>query len=820
MRFTIERIRTLVLAAGVLLIVAIAAFLGMDRWRHFLAHPDIPKHLGVNIQQEANGVTYTQAHGGHTLFKIHASRVVELKNDHATLHDVVIELYGRTGASVDRIQGAEFDYDNKTGIATAAGPVEITLEQGFAEGGKRPAAASKAGRNLIHVKTSGLVFNQQTGMVTTAQRVEFATAEASGSALGASYDSVRDLLVLDREVALTAHPAPARGRTPAPVELHAEHAEFDRDAQICYLTDARASTSAEDATAAKAQVAVRGDGSVEKLDATGGFTLTSATGSHLAAPTATMEFDAKNQPVRGRLAGGVKLHSASDGRTVSGSSEIMDLGFDGKGRLRHAHMDGGVELASKETDEAEPSGGMDPEARTRTWRSPVADVEFRPGERGRLEPAEIRGNGGVVVTSQTRRGNGPAVSSRLAADALSGRFGPQATLRSMSGTGHASVEQTAANGAHQVATGDTLQARFAPPAEKGDAGVMHGAVPSEDAAQIESAVLEGHVTLRDQPAQKPGHAQEAPLVASAERAEYQSAGQRLHLTGNPHVQEGGMDVSADILDVAQASGAALARGNVKATWNQVAQDAAAPLVSLGGRGPVHAIADEAVFHQASGEASFRGRARVWQQDNFISGPLIVLDRQKQTLVARTTQASDPVTVVILSAPGPQSASGVRSAREGHGSRAAAPAVVRVRGGDLWYSGGERKAILRAAPLAAVTAQSGAVESTSNRVELYLAPSGAASDAAGAGVPAQVERMVASGKVVLSAQGRHGTGEQLAYASRTGEYVLTGTATSPPRLTDPQRGSVTGSALIFNSRNDSVSIEGHGQETMTETAVPR
>ena len=83
---------------------------------------------------------------------------------------------------------------------------------------------------------------------------------------------------------------------------------------------------------------------------------------------------------------------------------------------------------------------------------------------------------------------------------------------------------------------------------------------------------------------------------------------------------------------------------------------------------------------------------------------------------------------------------------------------------------------------------------------------------------QVDRMTASGHVVLTSPGRQGTGEQLTYTSTTGEYVLTGTAAMPPRITDAERGNVTGEVLIFNSRDDSVSIEGGGSETRTETTV--
>ena len=72
-------------------------------------------------------------------------------------------------------------------------------------------------------------------------------------------------------------------------------------------------------------------------------------------------------------------------------------------------------------------------------------------------------------------------------------------------------------------------------------------------------------------------------------------------------------------------------------------------------------------------------------------------------------------------------------------------------------------------------------------------------------------MTASGQVIVSTQGRRGTGEQLTYSGNTGEYVLSGTPANPPRINDPDRGTVTGEALIFHSRDDSVSIEGGGRE---------
>ena len=223
----------MVLAAGILLVAALGVFLVIGRWRTPFNRRDIPKRLGVNIQEEANGVTYTQAHAGHTLFKIHASRVIQLRNDQARLHDVQIELYGADGTSVDRITGGEFDYDQKTETATASGPVEITIMRP----GEKPTTAAKSGapgqvsaapaaNGEIRVESSGVVFHQKTGVLTTAQRVNFSTAEGAGSAIGATYDSQHGFLVLDRAVELTTR----RGNLP--MEIHAAHAEFERERKL------------------------------------------------------------------------------------------------------------------------------------------------------------------------------------------------------------------------------------------------------------------------------------------------------------------------------------------------------------------------------------------------------------------------------------------------------------------------------------------------------------------------------------------------------------------------------------------------------------
>jgi lipopolysaccharide export system protein LptA len=842
--------RTLVLAAGVLLVVALGVFLAVGKGKNPFNRRDLPQRLGIDIKQEANGFTYSQSHGGRTLFKIHASKVVQLKDNRAVLHDVKIELYGEDGSRVDRIEGSEFDYDQKTGTATASGPVEITLmrpgvapavapkatpEQAVADKSKASpltSAAQTAATGEIHVETSGLTFDQNSGVATTAQHVDFSLAQGGGSSMGASFDSQQGVLVLDRTVELNTK----RGRET--VQIHAQHAEFERDTNLCRLHAATAAYRQGHATAGDAQIFFRDDGSAVRLDSTNGFTLTTATGGHLTAPTGRMDFDEHNQPRHGHLEGGVTMDSESESqngtRKVHGTAPTAELEFTAKGELRHAHLERGVAMDTEQQSEPSASGAGTGLLRvSRHWRSPVADVEFRDAGHGQIEPATIHGIGGVLVTGESQHGLGPRLPFRLSADDVTGELGPGSALTALNGNGRVSIEETTATGARETTSGDLLEAHFAQ-SEESKPGANAGlSGDSRGESRIQSATVDGHVVLTDEPAAKPGSPPQAPLHATAGHAVYAGDGEWLHLTLSPRVEDGGLQLTAVAVDVSRASGDAFAHGNVKASWidsgsgsngGQARPKAGATgqgSVALGGQGPAHAVSNDAQLHQATGETTFRGQARLWQQANSITAPVIVLDRTRQTLVARTTDPAEPVRAVLVSAAGTESA---RTPGNGPGSansptgKPGQPSVIRVRGGDLKYSDAERKAVMHAGVLGNVVAEAGTATSASSEVELTLLPPG--NHAAPDGGSAQVDRMVARGRVVLTSEGRRGTGEQLVFTSENAEYVLTGTASVPPRMTDPARGTVTGTALIFHSRDDSVTVEGGPRKTTTETTAPK
>ena len=177
---------------------------------------------------------------------------------------------------------------------------------------------------------------------------------------------------------------------------------------MCLLRAATLEYRDGQADAAQAKILFRDDGSAAHLDATNGFTMTTSTGGRLASPTAAMDFDEHNQPRHGHLEGGVTMDSkqegpsAQEGRTVHGTSPTAELDFTAQGQLRHAHLERGVTMESEGTS-------LEAAGQTlhvsRTWRSPVADVDFRTIQVGDRAGAERRQDpGGTGDDSRHRRG--------------------------------------------------------------------------------------------------------------------------------------------------------------------------------------------------------------------------------------------------------------------------------------------------------------------------------------------------------------------------------------------------------------------------------
>jgi lipopolysaccharide export system protein LptA len=83
---------------------------------------------------------------------------------------------------------------------------------------------------------------------------------------------------------------------------------------------------------------------------------------------------------------------------------------------------------------------------------------------------------------------------------------------------------------------------------------------------------------------------------------------------------------------------------------------------------------------------------------------------------------------------------------------------------------------------------------------------------------KLEKIVASGSVLITEPNRHATGERLTYTASDDKFVLTG---GPPSIFDAEHGKITGVSLTLYRHDDRVVVNGDSRSpAVTQTRVVR
>jgi lipopolysaccharide export system protein LptA len=795
MRITIARLRQGILILAGLLVVVLIGFFGYARYRLRHFEKDLPARLGINIQQTANGYTYSQSSKGHTLYTIHASKLIQYKQGgNATLHDVAITLYGPEGSNrTDKIYGSDFNYDAKDQTVSAQGTVMIDL-QGFGDDSQ---AASP--QNTIHVKTSGLVFNQKTGQADTSQHTEFAFPKASGSSTGAHYNSKTGVLVLDSQVEMT---TTTNGN---PAVVHASHAQVVRDSKQAFLLNPQTEYQGEKGSSDTAIVSFRQDGSAQTINAQGHVRVVTADGAIITASNSQTQLNQKSQPVQIDIGGGVNFVSTSPDESMHGTAVSGTLTFGNNSMLKHAQFRDAVSFVEQIFRLSnDPKGTA-----SRQMQASKLDVDFVPGpDTKKVVAQKALAVGNASVNLHTIPSKGPQEVTTISGDQLLALLTPDGTaIRQLNGAGHTKIIDLAKDGSTNTSIGDRLEVTF--DVQKAGPKKQKNASQTAQTSQIETAIQDGNVILTQTPQKKAGVAN--PTTTSwAQHAEYHASDQVLHLTGNPRLYDGqSLQMAAAGIDYHRDTGDAAAAGNVKAIYTQQKAQNGAPVPGgpmLGGDGPVNITANRAFLRHATNVSTFYGSAatdaRMWQGANSILAPVLELTRTPQTLKAYGAPGS---TGAVVDA-------NLTSATGANHQQSA----VRVHSQTLLYTDVDRRADFRGT----VTAEEPNGIIHADQAQVYLTPATKAVKSQPAGQQAQLDHIVATGHVVLTQPGRKGVGEKLVYTADDGRYVLTGSPGSPPHIEDAVKGTTTGATLIFNSQDDSVVVSGGQSSAVTETRTPK
>jgi len=772
---TVARLRVGIIVAGVLLFAVLAGFFFFARWKQRFLRRDLPARLGINIQQDSTGFTLSKSDHGKTLFTLHAARAVQLKDaGNAELHDVRIVLYGKgPSPRQDRISGDEFAYDPKTQIVTAKGSVLIDLQSL-----NTSESQGKAEQN-IHLRTSGLVFDQKTGYATTTQLVDFTLPQARGTAVGADYDTQQGLVTLHSQVQFNTT------LDGGPATLHATHAQLDRNNWQMYLTTAQLHTAKRDAQAEEATVWLRPDGSADRLLALGNVIMTDLDGTVLTSPHVTAVFDTESKVQKVHAEAGVTMHESPSDRQAStrdGQAREAWLDMDGEGKPASLRMAGDVRLTET---------AAHPQPITRNLRAGAVQVAFRRGIAETVHATQS------PFFEQVEGTGAKQVSKQLQGDGMTGSLRGGKSLEHLHSDGHTQITQhSLATGATSISRGDHLDASFTP-------------VAGSSESQIAQAVQQGNVridrTAPNAPAGKQASGEEH-TIAHADRADFEASSDTVLLTGTPRIAESApgkasLDIAAERITMHRDSGDALADGAVKAS-----------VVNQPGTEPDHVVADHAFLNHSEQTVTFTGKPRLWQQGNSVQAPTLVVTQQPRGLVATASpDGKQPVSAVVAEQ---ESKTDAKDAKK-KDQKPQQP--VRITARKLVYSEADRRA--RFTTNVVLVDSDGTIRS--DQTDVFLKPESFQNEAAaptssGPMMSGQIDHIVATGNIFLTQPLRQGTGQQLVYTADDGKFVLTGDSFRPPRIEDRQQGTVSGEALQFLSRDDRVDVIGGDRRTVTTT----
>lgn len=820
MRLSIQRLRWVLLAGAMLLVGVLVLYIGYGRYRSMKAYIDIIKRSGAMVTHDTNGYTYSQSVQGKTIFTLHAKRATQLGDGKWTLHDAEMTLYNRSPGRPDHIYSSEIDYDQNEGVARAQGEVHMDLQPpqtltGSKATAPEPEADTSVSPQVMHIRTSGLVYLRKLGVATTDQQVEFHYGAVTCTAVGAEFNTDQSALHLLSNVMMDGD---AHGQ---PVHLTATKADMDRNANIVHVTAPVVTSQGRNARADAAVLDLRKDGSIQDLLATGAVMMSSGT-QQVTADRLYATLSAQTVLQTATLTGNVLLMGTDPLRPIHGTASQVDAAFDAKGAPKSAVATGGVKVSMVD-HKANARGLM------RSMEGAKMTVLFVPGAKKQnshrnaqsAQLSEIHAVGSAHMQSETltvasassRSSVAPKMPQlktvQVAADDLRVLFANSAEGRAepqkLFGEGHTQLQQDAPMDEQEISHGDALEMAFA---------LASGS--NAAALTLSHAVQSGHFSFRDRAATKPDPSKPGATLAgdistgSADRAVYDEATGHVTLSGNAHMNGNNAEIIAPTLSLDQHTQDAEASGGVQATLRNAQQAAA----SNASPAPItHVLSTSARFFHASKVSEFHGTdavpAKMWQDASQVQAATLIFDGIQRTLSARPMTPGTPIHAVFAATPKADAKPG-------------AARIVRIASPKMDYNDLQREATFTNG----VILDGALGEARSQRAVVFLTPAKTPEEkrdavSSSGTFSGSLDRVVLSGEVQMEQPGRTGTGDQLLYTAATENYVLTGTPTHPPHITDAKQGSVTGTTLLFGDAGSTIIVvgdPGSKKRVRTETEV--
>jgi lipopolysaccharide export system protein LptA len=257
-----------------------------------------------------------------------------------------------------------------------------------------------------------------------------------------------------------------------------------------------------------------------------------------------------------------------------------------------------------------------------------------------------------------------------------------------------------------------------------------------------------------------------------------------------------METTAERARLNRATGDGFADGAVKTSYSDLKSQPDGALLASGD--PIHVTAEHMVAHRSPATATYTGNARLWQNANVVEAPSIQFQKEQRSLTANSNSGQRVDTTLIGT------------------DKSGRATPVAVSADHLSYHDSDRIAHFAGG----VTVRGADLTITSDQMDVYLLKgvAGGTSPTPQNQSLAKLDKIIASGSVVITEPNRRSTGDRLVYTASDDKFVLTG---GPPSIFDAEHGKITGVSLTLFRGDDRVVVEGDSRSpAITRTRVVR
>ena len=736
-------------SAAIAVAIAVAVLLVyLQQRRSGIAGEKNVKPVPASVAQQSAGFTFSRNIGAQTLFTIHAEQATEYKEQNRSLlENVSIKIFGARGERDDSVRADECSYEPDTGSIRCHGVVQIALRNA------KPHADANANANAnaknsggLQLQTSDILFERDSGKVSTDKPVMLDFRGGQGSADGVLYDPETENVTLEKNVQLKIAPREnSRGGAVSAVNLTGASLEFERKENLLRISgpvsaeqDGKILRAGEmelqlDSQMRPATARANGNPEITAANARSAMKFSSSRTTAEFSRTGALEQISAADGVRGSWSGTTKAGAAKNDCSAQ-TAELLLAENHGASEPQELLVRGNVKMAMSE-------GKVQ-----RTLATDALQMNFAPNENrhgshivsaGSLAPAEI--------TSADAK-----ESTRIRGGKLEAAFGTENELKMLDGSSGVEITRTIAGKPPQTSSAQQFSAEFARSGEWENIDERGGVKFSENGRN--------------------GHADAAKLSRAKNEAT---------LTGAASVEDADSRLQAEMIRINQTTGEVYASGKVVASY--FGKNKSGAMLANG----VNISADEMNGTGATksatpnGHAVFTGNARMWQGTSVLQADTMELWQGEQRAEARGDVSGEFVEAAHKGA-----------SRKGKNG-ASAPVLWHVYAAKVDYSRNTGKMEWGGG----VKAHSTEGDISSDALELSFSKDSSNKQT--------LQRALASGGVRIEQNGRTGTAERGEYIASEGKFVLSG---GRPTIADASGNRTTGHELTFFLANDSIVVD--------------